>query len=74
MLNQTQGPEDIRWYRAHGWDALGASHVSGLGLVHLLLLHLERTQVNWQGATEKHVYLVYVGVFCNAKSEHIFKR
>lgn len=47
--NQTQSTEDIRWYWAHGGNALGTGHVSGLGLVHLLLLHLERTQVNWQG-------------------------
>lgn len=47
--NQTQSTQDIRWYRAHGRDALGAGHVSGSGLVHLLLLHLEGTQVNWQG-------------------------
>lgn len=49
--NQTQSVEDIRWYWAHGRDALGAGHVPGSGLVHLLLLHLEGTQVNWQGET-----------------------
>lgn len=51
-LKQTQSTEDIRWHRAHGVNALGAGHVSGPGLVHLLLLHLEGTQVYWQGKTE----------------------
>lgn len=49
--NQTQSTEDIRRHWAHGGHAVGAGHVSGPGLVHLLLLHLERTQVNWQGET-----------------------
>ena len=33
MPNQTQSAEDIRWYRAHGGNALGAGHVSRPGLV-----------------------------------------
>lgn len=58
--NQTQSAEDIRWYWAHGRNTLGAGHVSGLGMVHLLLLHLERTQVNRQGEAKQHVYCVCV--------------
>lgn len=57
--NQTQSAEDIRWYWAHGRNALGAGHVSGLGMVHLLLLHLERTQVNWQGEAKQHMLAVH---------------
>lgn len=60
--NQTQSAEDIRWYWAHGRNALGAGHVSGLGMVHLLLLHLERTQVNWQGEAKQHVYHAHASV------------
>lgn len=58
--NQTESAENIRWNRAHGWNALGAGHVPGSGLVHLLFLHLERTQVNWQGKTRVCMLLLYV--------------
>lgn len=61
--NQTQSAEDIRWYWAHGRNTLGAGHVSGLGMVHLLLLHLERTQVNRQGEAEQLMFTVCACVF-----------
>ena len=32
--------------------------MSGPGLVHLLLLHLEGAQVNWQGKTEKCMFTI----------------
>lgn len=32
--------------------------MSGSGLVHLLLLHLEGTQVNWQGKAEKYMSVI----------------
>ena len=48
---QAQSSEDFPRYPSHRLSELGPGYLPRRGLGHLLLLHLEGSQVHWQGET-----------------------
>lgn len=48
---QAQSPENFPRNRSHWFSELGPRYLSGRCLGHLLLLHLEGSEVNRQGKT-----------------------
>lgn len=48
---QAKSAENILRYWSHWLSELGPSYLSGHCMGHLLLLHLEGSQVYWQGET-----------------------